>query len=314
MELFFTNAGLLWGTAAVSVPVALHLINRTRAKKIPFTALRFIDQALANRSIKYRFRELLLLLLRIALLVLCAFLLSRPFLGGAHIGQPSKIRSTAVLILDDSFSMSYRLGERSLFETAREEALLALDRMGPGSRVSFFPMSEGPGTLTLDLEAVRERVRAWEPSSRSTECLPIIEKAGGILASAKIGQKEIFLFTDATRTSWDGLSPATASLPPDQSLYVIDVGAEPDQNCSIIALDAGTSKRSRARFPTEFRATLRGGDVPMDRKVELVVGGTVVDSRRVSLGRYETTSVAATDEEISCQLSEFCFSRLSARS
>ena len=292
MELLFTNAGLLWGTAAVSVPVALHLINRTRAKKVPFTALRFIEQALANRSIKYRFREILLLLLRIALLALCAFLLARPFLRSALFGQPSKIRSTAVLILDDSFSMSYRLGERSLFEAAREEALRALDRMGPGSRVSFFPMSEGPGTLTLDLEAVRERIRAWEPSSRSAECLPAVAKAGGILAPAKTGQKEIFLFTDATRTSWDGLSPAAARLAPDQSLYVIDAGAEPDRNGAILALATGKSERSRARFPTEFRATLRGGDAPMDRKVELVVGKTVVDTRRVTLGRYETASVA----------------------
>ena len=291
MELFFTNPVLLWGTAAVSVPVVLHLINRTRARKVPFTALRFIEQALAHRSIKYRLREILLLLLRAALLAFCAFLLARPFVRSALFAESRKIRSTAVVLLDDSYSMGYRDGDRTLFEQAKDEALQALDRMGGGSRVSYYPLSESPGMLSLDLDSVRERIRGAAPSGRSIQCLPAIHRARKILEGARTGQKEIFLFTDATRISWDGLSPGTVDLPDDQSLYIIDVGEKRDRNCAVLDLVAGSSGQARARFPTEFRAVLRGGDTPMESKVELLVGEGVVDTRRASLKPYETASV-----------------------
>src|SRR6185503_5137680 len=121
MELFFNSPWLLWGLAAAPLPILLHLINRTRAKKVPFTALRFIEQSLAQQSIKYKLRELLLLLLRVAMLVL-----------------------VAILVLDDTLSMSYREGERTLWDRARVEALKYLDTLSDGSRAAFHPMSDEP--------------------------------------------------------------------------------------------------------------------------------------------------------------------------
>ena len=101
MELFFNSPMFLWGLAAAPVPLLLHLINRTRAKKVPFTALRFIEQSLAQQSIKYRLRELFLMVLRIAMLTFLALLLSRPFLRSKTFSFAQKIQSTAVLVLDE---------------------------------------------------------------------------------------------------------------------------------------------------------------------------------------------------------------------
>jgi len=42
MELLFNSPAFLWGLAAAPLPLVLHLINRTRARKVPFTALQFI--------------------------------------------------------------------------------------------------------------------------------------------------------------------------------------------------------------------------------------------------------------------------------
>src|SRR6185295_2308464 len=137
MELFFNSPMFLWGLAAAPVPLLLHLINRTRAKKVPFTALQFIEQSLAQQSIKYKLREFLLLVLRVAMLVLVALLLARPFVRSRFFSFAQKVQSTAVLVLDDTLSMSYRAGEKSLWERSRDEALQYLDTLTDESRVSF---------------------------------------------------------------------------------------------------------------------------------------------------------------------------------
>src|SRR5438105_7853007 len=157
MELFFTHPLFLWGLAAAPVPLLLHLINRTRAKKVPFTALQFIEQSLAQQSIRYKLRELLLLLLRVAMLAAVALLLARPFVRSRSFSFSQKIQSTAVLVLDDTLSMSYREGERTLWDRARGEALRYLETLGDESRVAFHPMSDEPGALTGELDRARKQ-------------------------------------------------------------------------------------------------------------------------------------------------------------
>src|SRR5205085_48951 len=107
MELFFTHPGFLWALAAAPLPLVLHLINRTKAKRVPFTALQFIEQSLAQQSIKYKLREFLLLLLRVLMLIFLALLLSRPFVRSRFFSFSQKVQSTAILVLDDTLSMSY---------------------------------------------------------------------------------------------------------------------------------------------------------------------------------------------------------------
>jgi hypothetical protein len=287
MELFFTHPMVLWGLAAAPLPVLLHLINRTRAKKVPFTALRFIEQSLAQQSIKYRLRELLLMLLRVAIMALVALLLARPFFRSKYFSFAQKVQSTAVLVLDDTLSMSYREGQRTLGDRARDEALKYLDTLSEGSRVSLYPLSEDPGALCGDLGRIRQQVLEWAPAGRSASCVPAVGRAARVLEGVKTGHREILFLTDFTRVSWEGLGKASIQLPPDLSLYVIDVGESRDRNAVVQGVSVETSGQARVNVPVQIQALLRGGDEPMDRAVELVVGGKRVDSKRVKLDKYK---------------------------
>jgi hypothetical protein len=291
MELLFTSPGFLWGLAAAPLPLLLHLINRTRAKKVPFTALQFIEQSLAQQSIRYKLREWFLLLLRVALLVLLALLLSRPLLRSRFFSFSQKIQSTAVLALDDTLSMNYREGERTLWDRARDESLKYLDTLGEGSRVAFHPISDESGALVGELDRVRRQIREWSPGSRAGSCVPAVVRAAKALEAVKTGQKEILLFTDLTRVSWDGLSKASLKLPGDVALYIVDVGASRDRNASVQGIAVESTGQARVHVPLQVRATLMGGDEPMERGVDLVVAGKRVDSRRVRLERYKAATL-----------------------
>ena len=55
---------LLWGTAAVMVPVLIHLLLRQRPRPRPWAAMRWLQAAMQRAQRRYKLTNLLLLLLR----------------------------------------------------------------------------------------------------------------------------------------------------------------------------------------------------------------------------------------------------------
>jgi len=97
---------MLLGALAALVPVIIHLINRAKARPIPFAALEFLflsDKRLARRL---KLRQLLVLALRVLLLAAIPFAFAKPYLTpdiaeATSLSQPGAV----VVIVDDSASM-----------------------------------------------------------------------------------------------------------------------------------------------------------------------------------------------------------------
>src|SRR5205807_5691510 len=68
----FLAPTMLWGAAAAAIPIALHLFFRSRYRTVPWAAMKFLLTSMEQTSRRLRFQELLLLVLRCALLVLLA--------------------------------------------------------------------------------------------------------------------------------------------------------------------------------------------------------------------------------------------------
>jgi hypothetical protein len=134
---------------------------------------------------------------------------------------------------------------------------------------------------------VRKQVLEWAPGGRAASCAPAVQRAARVLEGVKTGHREILFLTDLTKISWEGLAKASVKLPPELSLYIVDVGESRDRNAVIQAVSVETSGQARVNVPVQIQAILRGGDEPMDRALELVVGGRRVDSKRVKLDKYK---------------------------
>jgi hypothetical protein len=86
MSVFFLYPLFLFGLAAASLPILIHLLNRRRLKRIKFPAVRFILLSQKRISRSYRLRHWLLLALRTLAVVLLALLLANPiFQTGAPV-------------------------------------------------------------------------------------------------------------------------------------------------------------------------------------------------------------------------------------
>src|SRR6185436_14676123 len=74
----FLNPLLLFGLAAVSVPIIIHLLNRRKFQRIVWAATRFIQTSVEKNQKRMRLEDMILLALRCLLLALLALALARP--------------------------------------------------------------------------------------------------------------------------------------------------------------------------------------------------------------------------------------------
>jgi hypothetical protein len=137
----------LFGAIAVVGPIAAHLLSKPRFRRVPFTMLRFLRAGQSHSHSRRRLRDLLILLLRCAVIVLIAILFAQPVL---HIKTKPQVQKAAVhLALDDSMSMAYRDDGRTLFERMTEKALDRVRQSPDDARFSIYGLASGRSSHDL---------------------------------------------------------------------------------------------------------------------------------------------------------------------
>lgn len=103
----FLNPAILIGLAAATIPIIIHLLNLRKLKKIEFSTLIFLKELQKNKIRRVKLKQWLLLALRVLIILLIVTAFARPTLEGVSMGgTTSAAKTTALFILDDSFSMS----------------------------------------------------------------------------------------------------------------------------------------------------------------------------------------------------------------
>jgi hypothetical protein len=127
----FLNQPLLWGLGLAAVPVIIHLINMMRHRRVQWAAMEFLLASQRKHSTWIRLKELLLLLMRIAAIAAIVLIVARPRFDGGLSKRLGDVTTHHIVLVDDSFSMSERFAERSVFDRAKQAieqiALRALD-------------------------------------------------------------------------------------------------------------------------------------------------------------------------------------------
>ena len=106
MSFLFPN--ILWGLFGLTIPIIIHLYNLRKSKTLEFSSIQHI-QVLEKNSIKrLKIVQWILILLRMGIIASLILMFSGPLLISETIWIPSKKESTAVIIIDNSASMSVK--------------------------------------------------------------------------------------------------------------------------------------------------------------------------------------------------------------
>ncbi len=212
----FLNPLMLFGIAAVSVPIIIHLLNRRRFQKVVWGAMRFLRISVDQNQRRMRIEDMILLALRCLLLFLLALALARPAWRQAESAVFGRSHVTGVILLDNSYSMGMSDGTRTRFEKAKEAAEQVLDGMPAGSATAVWLMSDRVNDLipepTFDLNLARKTIREAVLSDRASDVAPALAKAVNVLQSRLALRKEIYLVTDGQANGWRQMGPIQKTL------------------------------------------------------------------------------------------------------
>ncbi|MCH8965811.1 MAG: BatA domain-containing protein, partial [Planctomycetes bacterium] len=211
------------GSAAVSIPIIIHLLAKRRFKRVRWAAIDFLIMAEKENRRRINLQQLILLILRCLAIFLIGLLLARPYmsptgLAGVFGAEAPRHR---VFILDDSFSMSYTTGATTTFDKARSTVIRLLEwsyQEAPHDRITLLKTSrpEAPiaGNMILDekqLLELRSTIERLEPSalpSRFDNLL--VQLVEGLLADPQELNTAVYIVSDFQSSDW--LSPQSSVL------------------------------------------------------------------------------------------------------
>ena len=112
------------------LPVVIHLIHRQKYPRFLYSSLLFFDRITRQNVFRWKFRHVLLMLLRVLLVLLMVFAFAR--FGCQHVGFGD--RSVAVMVvLDTSPSMTRSFGEGTMLDFAKGQAESTVSDLGEGA-------------------------------------------------------------------------------------------------------------------------------------------------------------------------------------
>jgi hypothetical protein len=219
----FGSMAFLAGLAAAVIPILIHLIHRRRARVRAFAAVDFLLVSNKRVAQRLKVRQILLLIVRTLLIACVPLALSKPALeaeAGELESGPGP--SANVIVLDNTLSMAYRHGGRTLFERAKDRAqelVLDLPREATAAFLLAATPLEGSGPsrvehpeLTFDHHEVAGALARVSLSPRTADLESVVRRADQIVALSPLPRKRILVLTDFARHGWGARSLSATPL------------------------------------------------------------------------------------------------------
>ncbi|HLD35102.1 MAG TPA: BatA domain-containing protein, partial [Planctomycetota bacterium] len=293
----FVNPLFAWLALAASIPLIIHLLNRRRYQQVRWAAMDFLLKALHKNRRRLQMESLILLLLRMLIVTILAFVLARPYLkGSALFKEPD---THLVIAIDNSYSMGYRSGMSTLFEDAKKIASGLMEQLKPekGDKLSLITISSKPEILisesSYQMAQAKNKLANLGLADYATDISRTLALAQEILNKSKSSSKVLYLVTDNQRAGWNKINTFKESL-----------GAIPIKIIQVGPADAGNNLISRiytdksivtARKPVTFYAEVKNYSIfdtaPGAIKVNFSVQGQKYASSTVVIPRNNSVLV-----------------------
>jgi hypothetical protein len=283
----FLNPLYLLAALAALVPLIIHLLHRQRARIQVFPSLEFLRRMMRRKTRRFHLKQILLLIMRVLLVLFIALALAHPTMTGGKAVR-GHLPTTAVIILDDSFSMLRREGGERLFDLAKREAGALLEYFDRSDEVYVLTGSVASRSLveggTGDMERLRARIDKAECTNLATDLVSPLKQAVSILSESGKVNREIYVISDMQRRGWEELGEPPGESGTETKVMMVDVGRD-DANACVKDI---TFKIPAGRADMELEAVLARFNAHdmQGRAVELYVMGEFRDRTVFSPGEF----------------------------
>lgn len=204
----FGSTAFLIALPLAAAPILLHLFDRRRQVVIEWGAMQFLMEAATRRTSARRFKQWLLLLLRVIAIASLVLALARPLLPGHWFGQTD--RGETIIVLDNSLSMQRVADGASLFEAAVARAIETVDGVPPGDSIRVLLASPYPvwalgGSVRVDSTSrtmIADQLKELRPTTGRSDLLSALFEAVQAEIESTQHRRRILLLTDGQSSDW----------------------------------------------------------------------------------------------------------------
>ena len=284
------------GVAALAAPILVHLVRRTRARKIQFPALVFVRQV-PQRTIRRRtLQNVLLMLLRCLAILLIVIAFTRPFFtGGSSAQATSTAGGATVILLDNSLSMR----RENFFAEAQRRAEGAIDEARPDEQIAVLSFDKRYAVInrfTNDKNRLITTVKTLSAGWDGTDYEQALRGAESLLGEIQTnGPKRIVMISDFQAPGWRQAT-ATFKLSNNTQLTTLDVsGNNPAPNVAITNVEARGVVFGQKYLDNLAVHVSNFSDTPRDHvQVEFQINEQTVEKRDISLNSRDSRVIEFT--------------------
>lgn len=289
----FLNAAILPVLASLAgVPLLIHLLNQRFPRLFEFSSVRHIRETIAQRSLLFRWRHLILLLLRTAfvLLLLLAFL--KPLLRRFGSAGDAAAGRSVIVIIDHSLSMEHKGGGISSRRRAEAEAAKIFATLGAGDTTNVILAGQAPKScfvgLSGHLDEARRFVAEMKPGLTRADFSQATALAARLLANGA-PRAEVYYLSDFQRRNWAQVD--FTPLPPQARVFFVDVAPPVRDNRAILGATINQSQVLAGDTVTVEAELGNFADAPMMESLRVVIDSRVSFEKEVSVAPWSSARV-----------------------
>lgn len=246
----FIQTGFLIASAAIAIPVLVHLLSRWQVRRLELGTMRFLQEIVRDGAQRRRIRRWLLLFTRSALVVILALLFARPFLAERVRRDGDRLR---IVLIDRSASMGMQGNSGRLIDDAIGAAAELNSELGSDADVrwAWFDQNVQP------LPPETDRPPAPGALVGDTNYSAALRWARDHVDAHPESLADVVLVTDLQQSGLaaDTLATGNLKFPRDVPVHLVDVGRPAANNLAISGVTAPAVRTNTDR-EFEFSATL----------------------------------------------------------
>lgn len=299
----FLNPLVLLGLAAASIPLLLHLLNLRKLRTVEFSTLQFLKELQKTKIRRLKLKQIILLILRILIVVFAVLAFSRPVIKTELPALGAHVKSSVVILVDNSFSMEVSDGGGNRLKQARAAAMSVVSALKDGDEAAIVMLTDahsGRGTtLSRNFTLLKEEIGLLKTGFAPASLEDGLRTAQKILQISSNLNKEVYIISDAQRNIFPRKESDSLRLFDERTaVFAVPIGASDvaDMNLTVDSVNVITRIFALDK-PVEVEASIRNTS---KRDAKGVIIGLTFDGQRVAqrtadipAGETRTVAIAA---------------------
>ncbi len=295
----FLNPFVLLGLAAAAIPLLLHLLNLRKLKTIDFSTLRFIKELQKTQIRKLKLQQILLLILRTLIIVFAVLAFSRPVIKSTLPVFGGHVKTSAVIILDNSFSMDVSDESGNRLAQSKNVAAQIIRALKDGDEAAILTSADVNEkrkiNFSKNFSLLQENIQKISISSTEGQVASLLRMTASLLTETNNINKEVYIVTDAQKNILNAMQDSARLVLNGAAVFTVPIGLTSKvagQNLSVDSLGILT-RIFQINKPVEVEAFIKNNSETDAQGV--VVGmsfnGDRVSQRTIDIPAHQVRSI-----------------------